>query len=103
MMIVFVVRENISCSNGTVILIKSFDKNRGRKELTKRRRYDKLNTPSRQERQHQNRQQKRKQKEPIKKEKKMLTNRKRDGNIDKQSGEVENHRGQREKRMNLEN
>ena len=25
-MIVFVVRENISCSNGTVILIKSFDK-----------------------------------------------------------------------------
>ena len=33
----------------------------------------------------------------------MLTNRKRDGNIDKQSGEVENHRGQREKRMNLEN
>ena len=47
MMIVFVVRENISCSNGTVILIKSFDKNRGRKELTKRRRYDKLNTPSR--------------------------------------------------------
>ena len=27
----------------------------------------------------------------------MLTNRKRDGNIDKQSGEVENHRGQRKK------
>ena len=45
-------------------------KNRGRKELTKRRRYDKLNTPSRWERQHQNRQQKRKQKEPIKKIKK---------------------------------
>ena len=27
----------------------------------------------------------------------MLTNQKRDGNIDKQSGEVENHRGQRKK------